>query len=86
MDDEELAERDFADLADWEQEELQKRREVRFSDDWLSLPSSRDVHEWSIMRDFAVEQGELQDEFLDAIHGKGAFSCLQVQARPAWFD
>ena len=44
------------------------------SDDWHSLPSKFDIHDWDIMRRFSMEQGEsIQSELLDAIHGAGAF-------------
>lgn len=44
-------------------------------DAYVALPTSFDVHEWSIMRTFCdrVENDELRDRLLRAVHGRGAF-------------
>ena len=47
--------------------------EILNSEDWLELPTTYDIHEWEIMRDFsdAVDDERLRNELLDAVHGKG---------------
>jgi hypothetical protein len=39
------------------------------------LPPKYEIHEWQIMDDFvkSMDQGAIQQEFADAIHGRGAF-------------
>jgi hypothetical protein len=41
----------------------------------VALPSKFDVHEWSIMEDFArsVQSDTIREDLLHAIHGAGAF-------------
>ena len=43
-------------------------------EEWLSLPDRFERDDWGMMRDFAYELGgSIEDELLDAIHGRGAF-------------
>lgn len=44
-------------------------------EDYIDLPDSSDFHEWSVMERFCFEMDDdsLRDEFLNAIHGRGAF-------------
>lgn len=63
------------DMPEWLGDELPKIREVLESEDWLSLPTGFDIHEWAIMDAFArsIDDAELRDELLIAIRGRGAF-------------
>ena len=63
------------DLPAWQRDELPKIREVLDSEDWLALPTSFEIHEWSIMERFShsVEDAAVRNELLDAIHGRGTF-------------
>jgi uncharacterized protein UPF0158 len=57
-----------------QREVLPKAREALENDRYLILPDKRDVHEWSIMEEFAREQsGNTAQLLRDAIHGSGAF-------------
>jgi hypothetical protein len=62
-------------LPDWQREILPKIRKVVESDSCLLLPTSFEIHEWSIMECFCrtVSDASAQEELLDAIHGSGAF-------------
>ncbi len=78
-DDEDEEDEDL-DFPDWEREERAKLREVRNSDDWICLPSAYEVHEWEIMRDFALSQDEeVSQQLMNAIHGKGAFRFFRAE-------
>jgi len=68
-------------------------QEVLESEDWLALPGKFDVHEWSIMEQFAhsIENERLRRDLLDAIHGPGAFRYFRdtidrYGMKDAWFD
>ncbi len=63
------------DLPAWHIENLAHALEVLESYDWVRLPSTIDIHEWSIMEDFSISQDDsaLRDELLGAIRGPGAF-------------
>ena len=62
-------------LPDWQRDLLPGIRKAVESDTCLRLPTSFDVHEWSIMEHFchSVGQASAQEELLDSIHGSGAF-------------
>ena len=62
-------------VSDWMNKALPKVQEVLESDDFLSLPSQWDIHEWEIMKRFclSVEDEGHREQLLDAIHGRGAF-------------
>lgn len=61
---------------DCDEEMLAKIRELKSSDDWVSLPSQYEINEYEIMRSFceSVTDNLLRADLLDAIHGSGAFS------------
>ena len=63
------------DVPAWQQESLPKVREALTSDRFVMLPGRFDVHEWSIMEQFAGERPENghAEALLDALHGRGAF-------------
>ncbi len=60
---------------EWQQEAIQKAREILDSDRFLELPTKSDIHEWAIMERFAEEQADddRRETLLRAIHGSGAF-------------
>lgn len=62
-------------IPDWQREILPKVREVLESGDFVPLPDKFEIHEYSIMERFcySVENDDLQEELLNAIHGGGAF-------------
>ncbi len=71
-------EEDVEDLPNWQREalpNLQKNQEAVEAGDCVALPSHFDIHEWDIMRRFALSFGDSRksDQLLDAIHGRGAF-------------
>jgi hypothetical protein len=49
----------------------------------LRLPTSFEIHEWSIMEDFAdsVRLRRVGDELDDALHGSGAFRNFRATLR-----
>jgi hypothetical protein len=63
------------DVPEWQRELLLKIRVVLQNDCFLELPDRFDIHEWSIMEEFARGQDNdrIRQELLDAIHGAGAF-------------
>ena len=60
---------------EWQQDMIIKAKEVIDSDDYLSLPSKFDIHEYHIMEDFccSVMDEEIREGLLDKIRGRGAF-------------
>jgi hypothetical protein len=62
-------------LPDWQRELLPSIRKAVESDSCLRLPTSFEIHEWSIMERFSHTVGEAsaQEELLDSTHGSGAF-------------
>jgi hypothetical protein len=63
------------DLPDWQRETLPRVREALESDRFLELPGSFEIHEWSIMEDFAagLTNEDSRAELFDALRGRGAF-------------
>jgi Uncharacterised protein family (UPF0158) len=59
----------------WQKELLPKAREVLASEDYISLPSKFEIHEWSIMERFAqsLTDAAVSDELDATLHGRGAF-------------
>jgi hypothetical protein len=72
---EKAEEGDDEDLLGWEVEIIAKLREVLNSPDWLMLPTRGTHDDYRIMERFCRErtEGDLQDELLRAIDGRGAF-------------
>jgi hypothetical protein len=72
---EDLPDDEEPDLLDWQQNAWKIAKEVAYNDRFKRLPSKFDIHEWSIMEDFAnsVSSSKISDELNDAIHGRGAF-------------
>ena len=74
---------DLDKLPDWQRETLTRVREVLESERFLALPGSFDVHEWSIMEQFAQSHSNARqrDEMLDPLHGRGAFRMFRSAIR-----
>ncbi|MGZ3337483.1 MAG: UPF0158 family protein [Isosphaeraceae bacterium] len=70
-------------LPGWQQEVMPKVKEALESDDYLKLPGEYEIHEWSIMEEFAhsVDDEEASDELLTALHGRGAFRYFKDTVR-----
>jgi hypothetical protein len=70
-------------LPEWQQDIMPKIREALESEDYIALPDQFEIHEWEIMRDFStsVEDQEISDRLMDAIHGPGAFRYFKDQIR-----
>jgi hypothetical protein len=71
-------EEDVDDLPEWQRKtlpDLQKNREALEAGDCIALPSQFDIHEWDIMKRFAlsIEDDRQSEPLLNALHGKGAF-------------
>ncbi len=61
---------------------LKVAQEICSTNNFLSLPSQYDIHEWSIMREFcdSVDSDSDREELLDAVHGSGAFRFFKKTA------
>lgn len=59
----------------WQQDIIIKAKEVINSDDYLSLPSKFDIHEYHIIEEFccSVVDDKIRGGLLDKIRGRGAF-------------
>jgi hypothetical protein len=80
-------------LIDFPDEDWEAARRVALSDRFVLLPTKFDVHEWSIMQDFANAQDDqrIRDELLHALHGAGAFRHFKAgvqrnEVETAWYD
>ncbi len=80
-------------LIDYSGEDWEAARRVALSDRFVLLPTKFDVHEWSIMQDFANAQDDqrIRDELLHALHGAGAFRHFKAgvqrnEVETAWYD
>jgi hypothetical protein len=74
---------DIEHLPDWQKENLPKVREALESDRFLELPTSFDIHEWSLLERFSRDRAAATErqELLDAIHGAGAFRSFRGAIR-----
>ena len=68
-------EEELEDIPEWQREVTQKAREINESEDWIQLPTQRDVHEYHIMEEFggSLDDPEVRDRILQTIRGSGAF-------------
>jgi hypothetical protein len=66
---------DIDDYPDWYKEVIKKAKEVVGSDEYLTLPSKYEIHEYRIMEKFcySMQDQDMGDKLLDAIKGPGAF-------------
>ena len=71
------------DLPDWQKPEWEIVLRIVSADRFLRLPTSFEIHEWSIMQDFAnsVQSRRIGDELDDALHGSGAFRNFRATLR-----
>ncbi len=78
---------------DWEKETFRKAQDIWESDKYVRIPSNFEIHEWEIMKDFCytVDDENIRDDLLNAIHGRGAFrmfkdKIIHYGIRQDWFD
>ncbi len=78
---------------DWEKETFEQAKNVWGSDRYVRIPTNRDIHEWEIMKGFCytVDDENVMNDLLNAIHGRGAFRMFkdkirQYGIREDWFD
>jgi len=69
-------------VPDPEDHEWQIAKRIVETDRFVELPSKFEVHEWSIMEEFAheVESATIRNELLRAIHGAGAFGISRTRS------
>jgi len=60
---------------EWQHELINKAKEILHSNDYISLPSKFDIHEYSIMEKFclSITDDQLRDLLYYSIKGSGAF-------------
>jgi hypothetical protein len=90
---EEIGEDEELDIPAWQEAEWELAQRIVASPSFQRLPTKFDVHEWSIMQDFAMsfDPGEIRSDLLDAIHGAGAFRNFKYALRvhrieSDWFE
>ena len=70
----EEADDDPDDYADWELESIEKAKDVTGNDDYVELPTSFDINEYSMMERFCFTiQDDIGNILYDSIQGSGAF-------------
>ena len=58
--------------------------DIEESDEFLPLPTSAEIDEWSMMEKFALERPQpLSDELIDGISGRGAFRMFRTIVKRA---
>ncbi|NLC66161.1 MAG: hypothetical protein GX752_04380 [Clostridium sp.] len=62
-------------LPEWLQEQIRLVEEVLYGDDWISLPSKLEIHEYNIMEKFcfSLDDEDISNAMCNLIKGKGAF-------------
>lgn len=67
----------------WQDGEWETAQEIVSTERYLPLPSSYDVHEWQIMKDFAesMKNMRVSAELQRALHGPGAYRHFKTTAR-----
>jgi len=60
---------------EWEHENIKTAKEILETDDYISLPSKFDIHEYNIMERFclSITDEEIRDRMYRSIKGSGAF-------------
>jgi hypothetical protein len=63
------------DFPEWQHEKIKTAKEILETDDYLSLPSKFDIHEYEIMERFclSITDDEIRDSMYRSIKGSGAF-------------
>ena len=66
---------DISQYPDWQQEIIEKAKEVIDDDDFLPLPSKFEIDEYRIMEEFcwSVQDQGMKEDLLGKIRGQGAF-------------
>ena len=89
-----VAETDYEldDFPAWQLDLLAAAQKILSSDEFVRLPTSEDIHEWSIMQQFCytLESDRQRRMLLDQLHGKGAFrkfkdTVNRYNLQEAWF-
>lgn len=67
----------------WQHENLKEAKRILETDQYIRLPTQFDIHEWAIMKDFcySVQDEEIRNSLLNAIHGRGAFRMFKDHIR-----
>lgn len=62
-------------LPDWLQQEAAIVNEIRTTNFFIQLPTTYEIHEWNIMRDFvqSISNEKTKSKLTEAISGRGAF-------------
>jgi len=68
------------DMPEWQREHVAQLRKIFDSDQVFALPTSFDIHAWSIMEQFSqsLPASIVQGQLLQAIHGRGAFRMFRI--------
>jgi hypothetical protein len=89
---EDLEDGDAPELLEWEIRGWETAKRIVSTGGFIRLPNKFEVHEWSIMEDFAysMESGRIREELPRAIHGSGAFRYFKDtihrrKIEPAWY-
>ena len=63
------------DFPDWQHDAIGIAREILETEHYLPLPTTFDIHEYSIMERFclSVDDEDMRDDLCNAIRGRGAF-------------
>ena len=63
------------DFPDWQHDAIRFAREILETEHYLPLPTTFDIHEYSIMERFclSVDDEDMRDDLCNAICGRGAF-------------
>jgi hypothetical protein len=63
------------DFPEWQHEKIKTTKEILETDNYLSLPSKFDIHEYEIMERFclSITDDEIRDSMYRSIKGSGAF-------------
>ena len=63
------------DFPDWQQDSIKTAQNLLSTDDYISLPSQFDIHEYQIMEKFCLSMKEpkISDDLNGSIKGRGAF-------------
>jgi hypothetical protein len=66
-----------------EDDEWELAKRIIANDRFVRLPTKFDIHEWSIMENFAfsLRSDRIREEILDSIHGAGAFRVFKSTIR-----
>lgn len=68
-------EESFEDFPEWQQDSIKTAQDILATNDYISLPSQFDIHEYDMMERFclSVKDEKISDDLYGAIKGRGAF-------------